>query len=622
MNLTLRTKITVVAISVTFLVALTLVITAQMSSNKADERFANATIDGKKALWKQILSSEFAAMSEGTSGLSRDRATRNALKNGDYDVLKESAQTTFNLLSASKVLSRMQILDLNGSVVFSSPKPSTQTKKTLYKQALKDGKIQSGLERDDDGKLVAEIAFPLFMRGKAIGIGIFEKDLDNAVEDFRKSDHSELYIVSHDKVLEYGKNTELFNSLEINIPEKTKAEVNIVKSEEKAYSAAVVPVLSYDAQPLAHLVVLTDYTESYNAQTTFEQVSYAIVILMLIVAGFGLFFFMKKSLYPLRVAVKDLQRIADGDLSFDIPVTQNDEIGQLQTAMSTTRKQLHDMINQIMSITESLSGSSRLMSENTEMTNESLSRQQTGLELVATAMNEMTSTVHEVSNHATNAAEAATNADNESQTGNAVVIETVAAINNLASDLENATKVISTLKDDTESISAILDVIRGIAEQTNLLALNAAIEAARAGEQGRGFAVVADEVRTLASRTQESTEEINNMIGRLQKGANSAVDVMESSFQRAQGTVEQAAKAGTSLDGITSSVATISEMNIQIANAAKEQSSVAEEINKNIIEINGIAEETTQGSQHITAASVELNNLANQLTDLVGQFKV
>lgn len=622
MNLTLRTKITVVAISVTFLVALTLVITAEMSSNKADERFADATISGKRALWNKILSSEFAAMSEGTSGLSRDRATRNALKNGEYAALKESAQTTFNLLNASKVLSRMQILDLNGSVVFSAPGQASETKKSLYKTALKDGKIKSGLERDDDNKLVAEIAFPLFVRGKAIGIGIFEKVLDETVEDFKRSDSSELYVVSHTNTIEYGKNKALYNALEIHLPEHKKSEVSIVKSDDKAYSSTVVPVLSYDGQPLAHLVVLTDFTESYNAQTTFKNVTYSIVVLMLIGAGFGLFFFMKKSLYPLHVAVKDLERIADGDLSFDINITQKDEIGQLQKAMSTTRKQLHDMINQIMSITESLTSSSRAMSENTEMTNDSITRQQTGLELVATAMNEMTSTVHEVSNHATNAAAAATNADNESQTGNAVVIETVNSINNLATDLENATKVMSTLKDDTESISAILDVIRGIAEQTNLLALNAAIEAARAGEQGRGFAVVADEVRTLASRTQESTEEINNMIGRLQKGANSAVDVMESSYERAQGTVEQAAKAGTSLDGITSAVATISEMNIQIAHAAKEQSSVAEEINKNIIEINSIAEETTQGSQHITAASVELNNLANQLTDLVGQFKV
>lgn len=622
MNMTLRAKITIVAISVTFLVALTLVVTAQMSSYQADERFADATIAGKKALWNKILSSEFAAMQEGTSGLSRDRATRNALKNGDYATLKESAQTTFNLLSASKVLTRMQILDLNGKVVFSAPHETNTTRKLLYKQALNEGKIKSGLERDDDNKLVAEVAFPLFTRGKAIGIGIFIKELDHAVDDFKNSDNSELYVVSDNKSIEYGENKDLFSALEINLPQVDKAEVSIVRSTDKAYSSAVLPAISFDGKALAHLVVLTDFTESYNAQTSFQRLSYSIVILMLIAAGFGLFFFMKKLLYPLRVAVKNLRRIADGDLSVDVPITQKGEIGQLQQAMSDTTKQLHNMINQIMSITETLSISSRAMSENTEMTNESIAKQQSGLELVATAMNEMTSTVYEVSNHATNASEAATNADNESQTGNAVVIETVQSINSLASDLENATTVMNELKDDTESISAILDVIRGIAEQTNLLALNAAIEAARAGEQGRGFAVVADEVRTLASRTQESTEEINNMIGRLQKGANSAVEVMESSYERAQGTVEQAAKAGTSLDVITSAVATISEMNLQIAHAAKEQSSVAEEINKNIIEINGVAEETTQSSQHITSASLELNQLANQLTDLVGQFKV
>ena len=620
--MTLRAKITLVAISVTFIVAAALIVTATISEQQAQERFASATIAGKKVLWDKIISSEFDAMAEGTSGITRDRATRNALKNADYESLKESAKTTFNLLSASKVLTRMQIINLNDQVVYSAPNDSTSTRKALYKKSLKEGKVVRGLERDDDGRLVAEIAFPLFMRGKVIGTAIYAKNLEASVLDFKNSDYSELYIVDDSNKIEYVTNKEIYNSLDIKLPGLGNSTVDIANVGDKAYSVTTMPVLSFENKPLAHLVVLNDYSESFHAQSNFRKIAYLCVILIVVAATFGLFYYMRKVLQPLDIAVENLERIATGDLTVDIDVDGSDEIGKLKMAMSSTTKQLRNMINQITQITSTLSDSATLMYDNTEKTTQSVSRQKSGLEQVATAMNEMTSTVQEVSNHATQAAESANNADSESQTGNTVVRTTVNSINELAADLENATTVINTLKDDTESISAILDVIRGIAEQTNLLALNAAIEAARAGEQGRGFAVVADEVRTLASRTQQSTEEINNMIGRLQQGAGMAVKVMGESYERAQSTVEQAAKAGSSLDGITSAVANISDMNLQIAHAAKEQSAVAEEINKNIIEINSIAEETTADSQHVAQTSSELNGLANELIELVGQFKV
>jgi methyl-accepting chemotaxis protein len=203
-----------------------------------------------------------------------------------------------------------------------------------------------------------------------------------------------------------------------------------------------------------------------------------------------------------------------------------------------------------------------------------------------------------------------------------VVRNSVNGIRSLAENVEEAAGVIHRLEQDSEQIGTILDVIRGIADQTNLLALNAAIEAARAGEQGRGFAVVADEVRTLAQRTQQSTQEIQAMIEQLQEGSRNAVQVMELGRQRTEESVDLSSRAGTSLDAITSAVSRITDMNLQIASAAQEQSTVAEEMARNINQISEVSDETSHGAQQTEDASQQLSQLASELQTLVQQFKV
>ena len=334
------------------------------------------------------------------------------------------------------------------------------------------------------------------------------------------------------------------------------------------------------------------------------------------------FFIINGIIRGINKAVFLANKVAEGDLTHNITFVRTDEIGQLLTSLVNMQNNLRSLLSRLNESSSLLAASSEELAVVTQDTNQALALQTSEIQLVATAMNEMTATVQEVANNATNTSSSSNEATQVSASGTSMVQDTVNSIESLANDVENAANVIHQLESDSENIGAVLDVIKGIAEQTNLLALNAAIEAARAGEQGRGFAVVADEVRTLASRTQESTTEIEEIIDTLQQGTNSAVEVMESGQSRAKECVEKAVKAGAALEKITSTVSVISDMNTQIATAAEEQTSVADEINRNITNISEATDRTNRGSTETSAASEELARMATELQDLVNQFKV
>ncbi len=298
------------------------------------------------------------------------------------------------------------------------------------------------------------------------------------------------------------------------------------------------------------------------------------------------------------------------------------ELKRVITAFHLMAEKIQALVTEIAGSSTRVATAAEELSAVTAETNAEIKRQQTETEQAATAMHEMSATAHEIARNAAGAANAAREADQAATHGSEVVTKTIETIRRLAVEMENTGAAVHRLDAESAGIGAVLDVIKNIAEQTNLLALNAAIEAARAGEQGRGFAVVADEVRTLASRTQKSTLEIQEMITRLQTGAQGAVQAMAQGSTQIQHGVSQAAEAGTALVAITGAVAKISEMNMQIASAAEEQSSVVEEVNRNIVAISQISGHVASGSQQTAAASDEMARLAAQLHTLVGRFKV
>ncbi|MBA1262575.1 methyl-accepting chemotaxis protein [Stutzerimonas stutzeri] len=310
------------------------------------------------------------------------------------------------------------------------------------------------------------------------------------------------------------------------------------------------------------------------------------------------------------------------DLSRAVAIHAEDEVGAMGHAFNRMIGKFRHSLEAVAGVTRNLGEVSKRVSNVAEKTHSAVMEQRNETDMVASAMNEMSATVQEVARHATQTASASSGADDESRLGVRVATEALDGIEVLIRDIENAAQVIKQVEADSVSIGMVLSVINGIAEQTNLLALNAAIEAARAGEQGRGFAVVADEVRTLASRTQKSTEEIQATIEQLQNGVRNAVKAMEEAQVKAHDGSDSVAKVAQSLNVIAGEVGTINDMNTQIATAAEEQSAVAEEINRNITTISVIADTTSTDAEQTSQISEELVRLAAELNRLVSQFKL
>ncbi|KAA6178590.1 methyl-accepting chemotaxis protein [Pseudomonas marginalis] len=380
------------------------------------------------------------------------------------------------------------------------------------------------------------------------------------------------------------------------------------------------------AGTLGELVILNKVSANQAAdlaQQVFSQSRIWVIgmIAMTALITIGLAVLLTRSIVlPLAQSVRVAQGVASGDLTGEITVSGKDEPARLQQALKSMQENLRETIRRISDSSNQLASASEELSCVTEDATRGLHQQSQEIEQAATAVNQMTAAVEEVASNAVATSQASRESDRIAQQGREQVHQTVLSIESLADDVTaNATQV-EDLAQKVYGISKVLDVIRAIAEQTNLLALNAAIEAARAGEAGRGFAVVADEVRALAHRTQQSTQEIEQMIGGIQQGTDQAVNSMQQSNSRARSTLDIAKSAGTALEEIASAFTLINERNLVIASASEQQAAVAREVDRNLMNIRDLAMQTSAGANQTSAASQELSRLAVDLNTMVARF--
>ena len=619
MTLTLKNRLLLATTVCTLLVAVTFWVTQRISLGHQLELKAETNIAYTGALWSAVSGTRFDSMETETQGLTRNKDALNALKEGDVAALKEAAVPTFNRVSASGAVDGLMISDLSGKQLLSMGRQATTG---LTQTVAQEQKVRRELVLDGEGRPALALAFPLYYRGKAKGVGVYLVGLEQVAEQIAGNANSAVAIIGEDGKLLYATDPQQASNIDWSALTGGEARWETIAATDRYYSTTLVPLPGFDGQSAAFLALerdVTAVTRNVDRIGMIQNIAVVAVVLLAIVVVYRQ---ISNAFRPLGKAAEAMAAIASGDLSVEVTCNSNNEIAQMLAGMQAMREYLRGIIGAIHRATGDLNQVAIEAGQVAERSMSGAMQQKEDTDSVATAMTEMASTVHSVAGNASEAAEAARNADGQAKQGQSIVQATVTAIRSLADEVRSGAEAIERVRQESDAIGQILDVIRGIAEQTNLLALNAAIEAARAGEQGRGFAVVADEVRTLASRTQTSTTEIQAMIERLQKGTQQAVGVMESSRERAEVSETQVQSAGNALDAITAAVSHISAMNTQIANAAAEQGRVAEEINRNVINISEVAEQTVVGAGQSSAANERITGLAGELQGQVGRFRL
>ncbi|MCG7914434.1 methyl-accepting chemotaxis protein [Candidatus Thiodiazotropha endoloripes] len=617
-RLSLKLRLSLVIGLATLIFTIVLFSLGQHLYEKKNTDYQMAYLAGLDDLWRAISENERSTMAANFTSLTRNRKLSASLYRFKEEGVKDAVGPTATRLQAMGIADNVMIIAKDGRIGFTSQDGVTQSPE-VANQAIASGKSADGFELTADGRLVNLVAFPIYDRSDLVGVGVYEKELDAVAEKIKAANGREIiFMTDAGKVA--ATTTDIYPDLENQ--QDDQQSYHEISWQESIQGVGSLPLISSDGKVVGRMVSMEDITENANSQQRLILISYTIAVVMLGLLMLGVMLYMKTALKPLDMGVQHMERIASGDLSQDITCNRNDEFKRLLGAMQRMNHDLSGLVGKVANTSESLVMTIDEVNNSSEKTNLAVTHQKQELDLLATSLSEMTASATHVSENINHLASSATDSMTATEEGNRIVKKSVQSIGTLTEEIRKGSDVIQTLVDESQQIGVVLEVIKSIAEQTNLLALNAAIEAARAGEQGRGFAVVADEVRTLAGRTQDSTKEIEQIISALQAGVNEAVEVMAVSVNHAEESSQQATTIGDTLDSVQQKIELINQLGSQVSAAADQQRATTEEMNQNIQRISKSADETSTQSNNTSSVVRDLKGLSKVLTEEMDRFKV
>ncbi|GLQ31802.1 energy taxis-modulating methyl-accepting chemotaxis protein with Cache_1 sensory domain [Litoribrevibacter albus] len=602
-----------------------------------NDRLLGQQLPAAMASVSQSITAEITAPITSAKLISESYFLENWIKNGEPQSELPQMLNYFQQVKSSS----------NASVVFyvSNVTNNYYTESGVLKQVSQSSSndgwfysfLNSGSKRDlsldyfeGSGPLTLFMNYRVSGGKGAAGLGLNVDTLTQLIKNYTLEKTGYVLLVNHEgKIIVHpdekkiGKNIsdlDLFKTpgKELISGNTFKAMTESTQGEDYILSSDYIPDLNYY---LLAVVPEAELYESLNQSALTTLIITAILIALSIVA---ITILIKQTVKPLSITAKLLEDIGsgEGDLTKRIKVSSQDEVGQVGKGFNSFVVKLQDIIQQVIQKSNGVLSMSEDIHHQSQYSLEQTGNQRMSIESLAAAISEMNSTIQEIAQNANNAADLARDANSNVEEGHNIVKDSITQIQSLSNEMTNAAQVIHELSEQSESIGGILNVIRGISEQTNLLALNAAIEAARAGEQGRGFAVVADEVRSLAQKTADSTDEIQRMIEQLQSGSRKAVEAINKGQESTNQTVEFVDKAGSALVTIRSAVEQITDMNFQVATATEEQSQAIDEMNENVVKVEEASNENLEVADQVTQLATQLSDFANELSELTAQFKV